>query len=621
MLTSSQNWYQNRRAKAKHLKKQEILQVMHFHQTPTNMWEYGDLLSPSYPTSGFHSSELGSTPTQPSADQSMFAVLGPHVDENIPFDLHQQSNYPSWLEMQAAMGAPNMTHHYPSEVSTEHMTETDDALNHFFNGIDVHGNNLPPSAFSEWGSSKGNSVAWTPANQRENPFDESHLLLQQSTSHSFLQDQSIQQPTNEADQYTMCPNNIVTPQSQFVAQQIHPSPPLQQKCEQSPEAPSCNIVHSRQINAEKQMNKEPQVKAESHSRRGSDSSDLANNFDTFHLQKVQSQQNSDEEICKTPPLLNQNLAARRKQRRPAALGPFAMRSYSCTVPQESSPTNKSRSLISSKSVRRIKSTGNSLNVRSGRIQKSGVASAQRSPLSFSTFHEAGAFGHVDVRAAQSTNHSQATLVSNTGSLTPHTPSTNDDQSLAWTKSVHFESSPNVLHSQTFPVSTFDGLSQVTSPPKTPFTEMQAYAEAPMYIHQFSAQYSAPPQSAPPQLTSFPNTSPPNHPTPTTPSTLFVPQATLPESYTYYPMPQMYPQPLSMFHYGQGQPNLSAFHLPQVYNGSSPIGGHNVWTVSPAPVQQKEMEFIIQDFPQPPPPPKEPHQTKQYTFQNSGPSDF
>ena len=584
------------------------------------MWEYGDIMSPTYPNSGLHSAELGSTPTQSTEDQSNFSLSGPQLDNGIHLDLRNPRNYATWFEMQAAVRAPQMANFYPTGVSPEYMTQDNTALDQSFNHIETNVNNIPLSAFSEWGSSKGNSVAWTPANQRDNPFDDSHLLLQQSTSHSFVQSQNIQHPLNDVDRYAMYQNNTVASPNQFIAQQNHtPSP--QQLVEKSPEPSTYHNELPNQIKLEIQKKREPQTKTESHSRKGSDSSDLANNFDTFHLQKLQSQQNSDEEVFKTPPIPNQNLAARRKQRRPAALGSVAMRSHSCTGPQESSPINKSMGLGLSKSVRRIKSTGNSLNVRSGRIQKSGVASAQRSPLSYQSFHEAGAFDHVDAFAAQSTDTSQATIGSNTGPLTPHTPSVIEDSSLIWNKSVHFQASPNVLHSQTFPISSLDGPSQVSSPPKTPFSEMRTCAEAPVYVTQYPTHYPAPPQSAPPQLTSFSNTSPPNQPTPTTPSNFIIPQAGLPEPYGYYPMSQIHQQSLPMFHYGQSQPSVFAFHPPQIHNNSPPMGSHSIWNVNPAPVQQKEMEFIIQDFPQPPPPPKEPHQTKQYTFQNSGPEDF
>ncbi|KAL9117821.1 MAG: hypothetical protein Q9187_005637, partial [Circinaria calcarea] len=100
---------------------------------------------------------------------------------------------------------------------------------------------------------------------------------------------------------------------------------------------------------------------------------------------------------------------------------------------------------------------------------------------------------------------------------------------------------------------------------------------------------------------------------------------LPETYGYYPVPQMqqHQQTFPVIHYGQSQPGFYACHPPQIVHSSSSMSGlHNFYSNPP---QHKEMEFVIQTFETPkeaqPPPAKEPHQQREYVFQNSGPKDF
>ena len=354
------------------------------------------------------------------------------------------------------------------------------------------------------------------------------------------------------------------------------------------------------------------------SRRGSDSSELANNFDTIHLQKAQSQQTSDEEVFKTPQIPQMNLAARRK-RRPAALGSVGMRSQSCTGPQDSSPSAKTATLgpAQSAQVRRIKSTGNSLNVIGGRVQKSGIASAQRSPLNFSTFQEAEAMHHINAFAASSPSHSQSTSTNGQVPMTPHTPSAIEHQSVDWSKSLlHSSSNPNMFQHQQFHSSPCDN--HVASPPRTP------YMHLPMYMNQPQHHLMAPPQSAPAHITHFPNFSPPFQAMPGTPNGYFPPQAVSHEPFHFQAGPQMVPaQKAPMFDF-QPQLDLYGYQQPQIVNSSPPFVGHPGFYAIHPPQPTKELEVVMTTFPKPADghsPPKEPHRPKQFTFQNSGPADF
>lgn len=594
-------------------------------------------MSPGFPPSAFRSSELLSTPIQTSMEQSDFTSYDSTPETTSPYELHNQRPCSTWPGMRESAGAPQLAHQLSNnEARIQTLPSNNPRLQQFLvSNVQSNEPDVPVSNFSEWGSSEAHSAAWTPAGQRNNTFGDSSLLLQQSGIPSFMQDiheHSVQQPIVDIDPYTTYPTTVAIHNSQPISQPI--TLPQQQIRRQSPDgSPFVSMQNHRvQTPTHQQMfqqspDRSPfsssqyhHTQGNSYSRRGSDSSDLASNFDTIRLQRVSSQQSNGKGVFKTPSIPSLNLAARRKKQRPAALGAVAMRSQSCTGPQNASPIPKCMTLSPSHSVRRIRSTGNSLNVMSGRIQKSGAG--QRSPLNFQTFHEAGAFDSVDALTAQSTDTSQASAGVNTGPLTPHTPSKLENQSQSWDNHpTHFESNPAILQSQNFSHNTYDGSTQATSPPGTPFTEMQLYP-------QYQSQYAAPPLSAPPQLTSFPNISPPFNPTPVTPSNIFIPQQSLPEAYNFYPMPQMQQQQqqqqaFPVLHYSQSQPSFYACHPPQIVHSSSSMSGlHNFYNNPP---QHKEMEFVIQTFDTPkeaqPPPPKQPHQQREYVFQNSGPKDF
>ena len=145
--------------------------------------------------------------------------------------------------------------------------------------------------------------------------------------------------------------------------------------------------------------------------RGSDSSDLAANFNTIHIQQSQTgtgglrgtsnpastsalvsptglvtpQVSPDAVVSESPFAAgSSDLAARKKRPRPLALQNDASRSISYTGPVTSSSHLRASPPGSSKQspVRRIRSTGNSLNVMTGRVTKPGTASAQMSPRHF-----------------------------------------------------------------------------------------------------------------------------------------------------------------------------------------------------------------------------------------------
>src|SRR5204863_4845954 len=111
------------------------------------------------------------------------------------------------------------------------------------------------------------------------------------------------------------------------------------------------------------------------------SSDLVNSFNVVDLQPKQefTPQGTDGPV---------NIAARRNRPRPATL---ALRGRSLMGNVPVSPTAKGQFFTPASPMRRIKSTGNSLNLMRGRVQKGMPSSTQRSPLNFETFLDAGAF--------------------------------------------------------------------------------------------------------------------------------------------------------------------------------------------------------------------------------------
>ena len=533
-----------------------------------------------------------------------------HVPSDPPqfASLHQQQYFP-WNGALETDTTSQLNQSFLSPESvTEHKIQDNDIsqppiLSHSQSDAS-NSKSLTATTFSGWDSNHATPAIWTPNHPQENPFDNQNLIHQQSIASPLAADHSMPHSTSSPESMPIYQTEILAPNPQ------HAPPPLltqshEQTFSQSPENSPFTSLPT-------------QAPPGNFSRRGSDSSDLATTFNTFHLQKGQSQQNSDEDVFKTPPIPNSNLAARRKKNRPPPLGATGMRSQSCTGPQNSSPITKTASIGQSPSVRRIKSTGNSLNVISnGRIQKSGVGPAQKSPLHFATFQESGAFENVGAITSQQPSGSQTPSNSQVGPLTPHTPSGMDAKSTFWSKSsMQVESGPS-SYEQPYSTATYGVHTQVTSPPHTPFIDV------PGYVPQFP-HYSAPPQSAPAHITSFQDLSPPFQATLGATSNHFIPPSSLGEPYMYYQMSQMYQQPLSMMHLNQSQPNFFSYPGPQILSDSPTVGGYSNFYANPVAPPPKEVEFVLQTFPQPkdaPPPPKEPHRPKQYVFQNAGPNDF
>ena len=363
------------------------------------------------------------------------------------------------------------------------------------------------------------------------------------------------------------------------------------------------------------------VTAENFSRRGSTSSELANNFNGIHLQRVSSQQTSEDEVFKTPlmPPSSLNLAARRKRQRPPALVP--QRTASANIPPLSSP---GLDIGVPQSVRRVKSSNNSLNVIGSRVSKSGVSSAQRSPLNIASFGEAAALERLRSTVVQASNQNEAApqlnIDPNYGDAEPTSMPDNFDLPIQTQSPTDYMSH---WHHQTtspadsliapplsasFTQKSYDEGSLRNSPPVTPFTLQNPY------MNQFAV-----PQSAPAHILSFPEFSSPAGTQPTTPSHFYAPQPQYPGAPFLVPGQGVH-QP--MFSHGS-VPNLYdvEHHQPRISRSYSSSGQFNFFAAPPPP-PQKELEVVMTEFPRPPgqkgPLLKLP---QNFTFQNSGPKDY
>ena len=335
------------------------------------------------------------------------------------------------------------------------------------------------------------------------------------------------------------------------------------------------------------------------SRRGSASDELTTGFDSFALagtppvpasidtSGLQHFRRTDGEV---------DLAARRKRPRPAALGSAALRSRSYGAPPSMSPTFRFGSQTSPHPMRHVKSMGQNLNVRYPGIRK--PSSAQRSPLNVATFAEAEEFQKLLTDAHQARSLAPPTPVSSENFSIPPVPVFEDAGYIP-----HGQETPQQYHFNGQPIN-FD----TASPPITPMK--------PEFFNQGQIHAMMPPVSAPPQYAVFPDQTPPYSAGPLTSSSwsdapFTSPQMSYPQM-TY--MPQvMYPTSAQDFNY---------FH-----QFSLPPQPKVEMAYSAPPPEHKPTEFFIQEFPRQ----KEEHahaaqqlsqqKPKNYVFSNATPHDF
>lgn len=404
----------------------------------------------------------------------------------------------------------------------------------------------------------------------------------------------------------------------------------------------------------------PSLPPELEVRRGSSSSELAKNFDTIRLQQPRSRTGlRDEVFCSPPPfdagtvlersLMSEpqialsgsqatmgigkfgaktcpvpriDLASRRKRPRPAALRPDSQRSHSCAAPLTLSPHSQVSSTIgigSTPPVRRIRSTGQNLNVTSGGVQKPGLRSAQLSPRNLQSFLDATGLRHSSPIKRESTDPTE-TSAHNGKPATPLTPGKVEFQPDVWSSFTPYAPSPALRWDSNdqdaqYALAVGQG---ITSPPATPFN-IDAFPRMPPFERHHGSSYQCPPQSAPPEQTTFSfGDSPPiapaaNHPL------WQVPSSAMPIGTYYDDSTIAMVRQAQMPSFGFSKSNYHPMGPPQHYSHGLPnmTSGRSAFFGAPS-APPKEIEIQVNLIPKPQ---GVPQPRKQYTFNHTTPKDF
>ncbi|KAL8736265.1 MAG: hypothetical protein Q9166_000420 [cf. Caloplaca sp. 2 TL-2023] len=576
------NWYQNRRAKARHQRPQEQ-RFNIIPNDPSALWSTTDMVFPNY-TNGVL--DVSPQVSPPAAHSSAVDYISIPISEDAPdhnphlnseLDLFQgymdtsttDSDVSPAGEMPRSLGLPDANSLAMAKMCV--------------------------SQAPDWGLQD-----WATDNQIGPQFIDEGLAALQASQSAFSQ--AMYQSSTEGYHIgNLSCQTFATASSSDGEQASLMTPPPRTSPLPFPPQDPCN-------------------------RRESLTTDLASDFNTIHLRQSQSSMGLSTEPTElpalsashtpnsTPPAPPQlhieasmmhsatsdsntprlDIASRRKRPRPAALRPEAHRSVSYG-PMTLSPTARMPSLGLGKtaSVRRIKSTGNGLNAGNGRIQKPGMAAA---PISPRNFHSLSSSDFLHQNACVNNTSSQ-----NITPLTPLSPVTMDQQNQAWSGHwAHEEdnATPTRLEAE----------AHITSPPITPYDTMfqPSFANA---IPQTS--YPWPPQSAPPQQTTFFD-SPPMPPTHFSHISWQAPASVSHHGYNEDPSHQIIRPPLMPnFGYIDLQP------LPSQHLAYQQMGFYQPPFVGSSP-PQKEIEIQVQVIPAPE---GLPQGRKTYTFNHTTPKDF
>lgn len=403
----------------------------------------------------------------------------------------------------------------------------------------------------------------------------------------------------------------------------------------------------------------PSLPSELEARRGSGSSELAKNFDTIRLQQPRSRTGlRDEVFCSSPPsdagvALEKpsvseprialsgsqatmgmgkmgkacpapriDLASRRKRPRPAALRPDSQRSHSCAAPLTLSPHSQGSSTAgigSNPSVRRIRSTGQNLNVTSGGVQKPGLRSAQLSPRNLQSFLDVTGLRHPSPVKRESMDSTESSS-HNGKPPTPLTPGKVEFQPDMWSNFTPYAPSPAFRWESNdqdahYALAAGQGIS---SPPTTPFN-IDAFPMMPPFEQPQGSSYQCPPQSAPPGQTTFSlGDSPPipsaaNHPL------WQMHSSAIPAGMYFDDSTTAMARQAQMPSFGFSKLNYHPMGPPQPYSHglSTMASGRSAFFGAP-PAPAKEIEIQVNLIPKPQ---GVPQPRKQYQFNHTTPKDF
>ena len=591
-MNYNQNWYQNRRAKARHQRPQERrLDVLT--NDPAALWSSVDLVFPNYADGMLDVSPSDSLP--PGHGSAVDGICMPYC-EDAP---DPASNFNTELDM---------FHGYLNAVATDSDLSPEGDMPPSLPLTDANSSAMAKMEASEvpaWSLQD-----WAPEHQPGTHFTDDSLAALQATQNAFSQ--AMYQSSSEGF-------HVGNPSIQTFAT----------ASSSDGEQPSLMTPPPR-------TSPLPVASQDPFARRESVTADLVSDLNTIHLKHSQSSMGfnhgqSDAPMMsvthtpdRTPPSPTQlplhsttlhseavsdsltgsstaprlDIASRRKRPRPAALRPEAQRSMSYG-PMTLSPTARMPSLGVSKtaSVRRIKSTGNGLNVGNGRIQKPGVTPAPMSPRNFhqlSSNDFLASNGHVTNASSQSITP-----------LTPLSPVTVEQQTQAWLghwAHGHDYATPNAPDHET----------HITSPPITPYET--GFQPSFTYAGHQTAHHW-PPQSAPPQQTTFFD-SPPMPPTSFNHFNWQVPSSIASQGHCdeREPPQQIVRPPMMIPHSGY----LDLQPLPsQHQHVYQQMGFYQPPFLESSP-PQKEIEIQVQVIPAPE---GLPQGRKTYTFNHTTPRDF
>ena len=267
-----------------------------------------------------------------------------------------------------------------------------------------------------------------------------------------------------------------------------------------------------------------------HDRHASNSSDLAENLNTVHIQQSHvgqglntTRSNPSGPMAATstglptpeisPDTINprlpsgpsHDLAARRKRPRPAALQPESNRCASYTGPMTTSPSLRISPPAGKLSpVRRIKSTGQNLNVMTGRVKKTGNMTAQLSPRNLESCFKVATMSEPRANVDQPAHSRQTSGANGAGLTAPSPPTFPQRRQGTWPESPqvflpsnswdHCNNS-NVPDHRSSP-----GPGWATNQPDHTITNLSIPPPQPHHFQQYS--YHCPPQSAPSHVTTF-----------------------------------------------------------------------------------------------------------------------
>jgi hypothetical protein len=525
------------------------------------------------------------------------------------FDSAQEASYASLQRaLNAAIaGREQFNHGVQDHFAT--MPATDRSPIHVSSALPGNsGNQASASAFSDWGSSAASSVVWTPSQGSDDPYDFAGISIphhsSQNRSPHDIQSDALQQPSFNQ---SFADFSFATDPNSF-----------QESLNQQP--PGQAVSHERQTGyaPEHTLLSQPlEAPFYPESRRGSCSEELADSLGNFALNPVSQATpvptQPQDGVFKRPDA-HIDIAARRKRPRPAALGTAALRSRSYGGPPTMSPTARITPTGPSPAVRRIKSTGQSLNVNYSGVRKS--SSAQRSPLNHATFAEAAAYNRM--MTTQGPHGFPPLPMSST--FAPPTPLSPNDgantQAEVYGNEYYLgvdQDTPNQ-----YALSSMGMHHTIASPPHTPLN--------PELIAQMQNPWMAPPPlSAPPQYATFPDYTPPYSAGLLTSSSWSDAPLTSPEFHSF-PSTIHMPQPTYVSPMIYGEPDI--YHPGMQSSPSQGPSPHGLQSgVSPPGGLQKSTEFCIQEFPKQ----KEAHahaakqlagsKPKNYIFANATSSDY